>query len=198
MTLEVILPRGRRIDAQAAIRAKLGWITREYEKMAGTRRVLTADQVMFCGSTLRIVFFENTHEELIPYPAAGEVLIRAGDRRQVRELVRRWFLKETSAYVVKKVSELGLLVGVRPSRVDVREIAKWGYCTHSGRLSFSWQLIALPDALREYVVLHELTHLTEFNHSPTFRKKLSAVCPDFRQREKELDRIIPYDRLTLM
>ena len=81
--------------------------------------------------------------------------------------------------------------------MDVREIGKWGYCTREGRLSFSWQLIALPERLREYVVFHELTHLLEFNHSPAFRRKLAKVCPDFRECEKELDLVRPYDRLAL-
>ena len=197
MTLEVVLPRGSKADAQAAIRAKLNWIALEHEKMVGTRRVLDSDQVMFGGSTFKITFAESVQEELVPDLAACEVLIRASDRRRVTELVRRWFLKETSAYVVKKVSELAPLLRVRPSCVDVREIVKWGYCTRSGRLSFSWQLAALPEALREYVIMHELTHLTEFNHSPAFKRKLAAVCPDFRLREKELDRILPYDRTTV-
>ena len=87
-------------------------------------------------------------------------------------------------------------MGVSPSRVDVREIGKWGYCTRGGRLSFSWQLIALPERLREYVVLHELTHLSHFDHSPAFKRKLAAYCPDFRDRERELNLVAPYDRLA--
>ncbi len=58
-------------------------------------------------------------------------------------------------------------------------------------MSFNWQLIALPERLREYVVLHELTHLSEFSHSPAFKRKLATVCPDFRLRERELDKIAP-------
>ncbi|MDG6909827.1 MAG: M48 family metallopeptidase, partial [Nitrososphaerota archaeon] len=57
-------------------------------------------------------------------------------------------------------------------------------------------LIALSERLREYVVLHELTHLLEFDHSARFRSRLARVCPDFRDREKELDLVAPYDRLA--
>jgi len=198
LTLEVVLPRGRKVDVEAAVRERASWIAREYERMAATRQVLRSDEVMFGGSYLRIIHIPDPKEELTPDPGAGVVRVRTSDRRRVRELVRRWFLKETSAYVVRKVSELAPLVGARPSRVDVREINKWGYCTRGGRLSFSWQLAALPDRLREYVVLHELTHLVEFNHSPAFRRKLSSVCRDFRQRESELDSILPYDRMEVM
>jgi predicted metal-dependent hydrolase len=149
---------------------------------------------MFNGAYLRIISTGEPSERLVPDLAKGEVLAPAG-RPRIRELVRRWFLMESSAYVVKKVRELAPAIGVRPSRVDVREIGKWGYCTRGGRLSFSWQLIALPERLREYVVIHELVHLVEFNHSRAFKEKLANFVPDFRKRERELDLIAPYDRL---
>ena len=116
--------------------------------------------------------------------------VRATEASRAKELIRRWFLRETSRYVVNRLSEIS---GHFPKfhGADVREIRQWGYCTRTGRLSFSWQLIALPERLREYVLLHELTHLSAFNHSQEFRRRLEAVCPDHRQREKELDRIAP-------
>lgn len=151
---------------------------------------------MFDGVILEVVYTDDVNDRLVPNIAKMEVAAPTGDRKRLKELVRRWFLKESSRYVVKKVAELAPMLGVHPSRVDVREIGKWGYCTRGGRLSFSWQLIALPERLRGYVVLHELTHLREFNHSPAFRRRLAAICPAFRERERELDLIAPYDKLA--
>jgi len=198
LTLEVVLPRGRRVDPEAAVRENLPWISREYQRVAASRAILQPGGVMYGGSYLRVVHVQSSSDELVPDPEAGEVRVRTSDRARIKELVRRWFLKDTSAYVVRKVSEFAPLVGARPSRVDVREIGKWGYCTRTGRISFSWQLVALPERLREYVVFHELTHLLEFNHSAAFRRRLSAVCPDFRRRERELDQILPYDRMAVV
>jgi hypothetical protein len=197
LTLEVVLPRGRQIDIEKAIRERSTWLRREYRRLSSTKSVLTGDAVMFDGRYLKIGLSEGLEDQLTPEILKGEVVVHTSDTRRIRELVRRWFLKESSAYVVKKVAELAPRVGAKPSRVDVREIGKWGYCTRGGRLSFSWQLIALPEILREYIVLHELTHLLEFNHSPAFKKRLEAVCPDFRRRERELDLVAPYDKLTL-
>ena len=197
MTLEVSVPRGRIVDVEALIRERASWIDREYARATNTKMILGPDRVMFGGHYLRLVHIEDAREELAANFGAGEVVVRTSERLRVRELIRRWFLKETSAYVVRKVREFSHLVGVRPSRVDVREISKWGYCTRSGRLSFSWQLIALPERLREYVIFHELVHLVEFNHSVAFRKRLSSICPDFRTRERELNQIVPYDRMGL-
>lgn len=192
LTLEVVLPRGRPGDASSAISQRRGWILKKYEEMQKNRRILDDSRVMFDGRFLDIVHEDaQGKEEILPDLEGGKVVVRASERSRVRELVRRWFLRETSRYVVRKLSDLAATLPASYRRADVREIKNWGYCTKSGRLSFSWQLIALPERLREYVLLHELTHLEEFNHSPAFKKKLAQLCPDFRQREKELDYISP-------
>ncbi len=195
LTLEVILPRGRVVDVEKTLRDRSVWLQREYEKLSKIRDVLSHDSVMFDGKLLKIIFSQSPGDSLVPDLGKGEVVVHTSERQRFTELVRRWFLKESSAYVVRKVAEMAPKLGVRPSRVDVREIGKWGYCTRSGRLSFSWQLIALPERLREYVVLHELTHLREFDHSSDFKRKLAAFCPDFREREKELNFVTLYNRL---
>lgn len=197
LTLEVVLPRGRPVDVEKVIKGRSSWLQSEYDRLSNTKNVLGDETVMIDGKLLRIVFSEGPGELFIPDLTKGEAMVRSGEKSRLRELVRRWFLRESSAYAVKKVAELAPKLGAKPRRVDVREIGKWGYCTRGGRLSFSWQLIALPERLREYVVLHELTHLLEFNHSPAFKRRLGDVCPDFRDREKELGLVAPYDRLAL-
>jgi predicted metal-dependent hydrolase len=160
--------------------------------MRKSRRILDDERVMFDGRFLEIDYEQAVDkEEILPDLERGMVVVRSSDRSRVKELVRRWFLKETSRYVMKKLSDLAATLPAAYKMADVREIKNWGYCTRSGRLSFSWQLIALPELLREYVILHELTHLEEFNHSPAFKRKLARVCPDYRQRERELDYISP-------
>lgn len=196
LTLEVVLPGSKSVNVEAELREKAEWIRREHERLSKLRRILTEDAVMFNGTLLRVVYSEDPADRLVPDIAKGEVIAHTQDRRRIRELVRRWFLSETSAYVVKKAKELAPAIGVRPRRVDVREIGKWGYCTRDGRISFSWQLIALPPRLQDYVVIHELVHLVEFNHSRAFKAKMAKLCPDFQEREGELDRFVPYDKLA--
>lgn len=197
LTLEVILPRGKKVDVSRVVGERSAWLRREYDRLSRSVNVLEGDQVMFDGKMLTVVFSKSQDDSILPEPSKGRITLFASSSERIRELVRRWFLAESSTYAVKTVAELSPKLGVRATRVDVREIGKWGYCTREGRLSFSWQLAALPERLREYVVLHELTHLVHFDHSRAFKRKLAAVCPDFRAREKELDLIVPFDRLTL-
>jgi predicted metal-dependent hydrolase len=190
--LEIIVPRGRGVNLNEAIQSRRSWIVRHHVESVTSTRVFDGDTVLFDGASLSIVF-EKDHEteELRPEPSLGQVLVRAGDRSRTKELVRRWFLKETSGYAVKRAAELAAQMGLKYNTVDVRQVKSWGYCTKSRRLSFSWQLIALPQRLRDYVILHELTHLIEFNHSSAFDRRLAVMCPDYRQRERELSRIRP-------
>ena len=192
LTLEVVLPRGRSVDVEEEIEEKSEWILEQYDRLSSGERVLADDSVMFDGRRLRLDFQETSGEEgLFPDPAGGRVVVKAAERPRIRELVRRWFLKESSSYVVRTLPVMARMAGVKYHRADVREIRNWGYCTRNGRLSFSWQLIALPERLREYILFHELVHLTEHNHSVAFKRKLGSLLPDFREREKELGRVVP-------
>ena len=192
LTLEVVVPRGRIGDLGAAIREKRDWILHQYEQIQKTKSILDDRRVMFDGRFLEVVFEDAAErEQILPDFDHGTVVARVSEKSRVKELVRRWFLKESSRYVTKKLAELAPVLPPRFKMADVREISNWGYCTRTGRLSFSWQLIALPERLRDYVIFHEIAHLDEFNHSRAFKRRLGQLCPDFRQREKELDYVSP-------
>lgn len=60
---------------------------------------------------------------------------------------------------------------------------RWGSCSRSGRVTLNVELVKLPLSLIDYVIAHELCHLTEFNHGPKFYKLLAHVMPDWKQRE---------------
>jgi predicted metal-dependent hydrolase len=54
---------------------------------------------------------------------------------------------------------------------------RWGSCSPSGRISLNWRLVQMPESVRDYVLLHELTHLLHLNHSKRFWRELERVCP---------------------
>ncbi len=192
MKLEVVVPRGRSVDIPSALRSRTEWILKRYRELRVNTRIFDGRTLMFDGQRLSIVFeMTEEKEELVPDLSGGEVLARTSDRSRILELVRRWFVRETSRYVVRKLAELSANLPTKYSRADVRQMKNWGYCTRDRRLSFSWQLIALPESLREYVVMHELSHLKEFNHSEAFKKQLASMCPDYRSRERALHKVIP-------
>jgi len=190
--LEVVAPNPGTLDAQAVIRERQAWVLKHFDELALSERVLTDGSVMFDGRRLKIIHEKTTGKEALqPNPEKGEVVISTSERPRIKELIRRWFLRESSSYIVRELPILAQKMNVSYRRADVREIKNWGYCTSDGRLSFSSQLIALPERLREYVLCHELAHLAEHNHSRAFKERLLSIFPDYRQREKELNLTIP-------
>ncbi len=63
---------------------------------------------------------------------------------------------------------------------------RWGSCGPNGSLNFSWKLIMAPLNIIDYVVVHELAHINEMNHSVRFWNKVKTIIPDYKQREKWL------------
>lgn len=67
------------------------------------------------------------------------------------------------------------------SRVSIRNQQwRWGSCSRSGHICLNWRLVQMPDAIRDYVMLHELMHLKRMDHSPRFWKLVAAACPDYQ------------------
>jgi predicted metal-dependent hydrolase len=77
-----------------------------------------------------------------------------------------------------RLMELAAQHGHIVAGVTVRDQrSRWGSCSPAGRISLNWRLVQVPPLVRDYVLLHELTHLAVSNHSPKFWKALEAVCP---------------------
>jgi hypothetical protein len=74
-------------------------------------------------------------------------------------------------------------------RISVRnQKSRWGSCSPHGTVSLNWRLIQTPEHVRDYIILHELCHLRELNHSPRFWREVAAVCPNFALAELWLKR----------
>jgi predicted metal-dependent hydrolase len=86
-----------------------------------------------------------------------------------------------------RLRQLAAQHGFEAGRVTIRDQrSRWGSCSPSGDISLNWRLITMPDAVRDYVLLHELAHLREPNHSRRFWRLVSQICPDWRAARQRL------------
>ena len=80
-----------------------------------------------------------------------------------------------------RLLELAARHALTVTRVSVRNQRwRWGSCSRSGHICLNWRLVQMPDAVRDYVMIHELMHLRRMDHSPKFWKLVEAACPTFQ------------------
>ena len=85
------------------------------------------------------------------------------------------------------VAQYAAMVGVSYNRVTVRhQLTRWGSCSRQGNLNFNCLLMCVPSAVRDYVIVHELCHRKELNHSVRFWAEVARVMPDYKQYEQWL------------
>lgn len=90
-------------------------------------------------------------------------------------------------YIPKRVAYFQTMTGGNYTRITIRDQkTRWGSCSSNGTLSFNWRLMLAPPAILDYVVVHELCHLTHMNHSSAFWATVESVYPDYRTARKWL------------
>lgn len=101
------------------------------------------------------------------------------ERRQGIEKARKIF--------PARVKYFAEIMDVTYGRITIREQkTRWGSCSGKGNLNFNWKLVRMPEEILDYVVVHELAHRKEMNHSKAFWEIVESVLPDYRKRRKWL------------
>ena len=118
----------------------------------------------------------------------GDVRVPLPDRggdpaRALAGHLRQTAVDELPARLMELAARLHLTV----RHVTIRDQrTRWGSCSARGRISLNWRLIQMPDPVRDYVLLHELMHLKEANHSRRFWRLVASVCPDYQDSRRWL------------
>jgi predicted metal-dependent hydrolase len=106
---------------------------------------------------------------------------------KLNRVVEWWYRKQAADLVPKKVAELGSRLRISYGRISIKKVkTRWGSCSHQGNLNFNWKLIMIPEPVVDYVIIHELCHRKEMNHSQKFWQLVGQYCPDWRQHRQWL------------
>jgi predicted metal-dependent hydrolase len=98
-----------------------------------------------------------------------------------------WFAKEARADLQERVAFHAVRLGVSPGRLTIRDqTSRWGSCSTTGGLSFSWRLVLAPPPILDYVAAHEVAHLREMNHGPRFWALVRETCPAMDEAKRWL------------
>jgi len=108
----------------------------------------------------------------------------------IKRLGRRDYLKhknEVCELAKAKAAHFGRIYGFKFKRISIKnQKTRWGSCSKKGNLNFNFKLLFLPARLQDYIIVHELCHLRELNHSRNFWRLVAQTFPQWRALKKEL------------
>ena len=104
-----------------------------------------------------------------------------------RNALTQRYIAAAKEYFPKRAAYFHQFTGGTYDRITIRDQkTRWGSCSARGTLSFNWRLMLAPPAILDYVVVHELCHLTHMNHSAAFWQAVESVYPDYRNARRWL------------
>lgn len=111
-------------------------------------------------------------------------------RREITEQERLEGIQKALKIFPERTAFFAGRMGVDYGRITVREQkTRWGSCSQKGNLNFNWKLVLMPQEILDYVVVHELAHRKEMNHSARFWAIVEQVLPDYQNRRNELKKL---------
>lgn len=137
-------------------------------------------------SKKQIESFVLSHDEWIR-SAQKKMAVQKEQKIEVSDIQRQNGIQRACQILPERTAYFAERMGVTYGRITIREQkTRWGSCSSKGNLNFNWKLVLLPEKLLDYVVVHELAHRREMNHSSRFWSVVEQELPDYRERRAKL------------
>ncbi len=108
-------------------------------------------------------------------------------RSFIKDALAVWYTEQAYKCLLKKTKYYSAKLGVYPKTIKVSHYkSRWGSCSITGDISYNWRIISAPHFIINYLVVHELCHLLEMNHSRSFWQNVESLLPDYKKRRKWL------------
>ncbi len=123
--------------------------------------------------------------EVVPDEIKGveldsKFLISKANQKNAEQLFREWYFKQAEEKLIPKVKHFANHLGVHCNKISILDLKfRWGSCTPKDNINFNWRLIKAPVYVIDYIIVHELTHLLESNHTPDFWNIVSVQLPHY-------------------
>lgn len=183
------------------MRQRAPWIVRQqrefelYPPAAPPRQYVNGETHRYLGRQYRLKIIHNqpdfvklTRGWLYVYTA------KIRDRLHIKQLVEAWYLKQAERVfeerLVATLPRFAHLGVARPNLVIKQLEARWGSCTSAGTITLNLRLMQVSKQYIDYVIVHELCHLVEHNHSKQFYLLLDRMMPDWRERRSGLNQAV--------
>nr|WP_278280936.1 SprT family zinc-dependent metalloprotease [Clostridium sp. DSM 8431] len=163
------------------VNKKRVWIESKLEKFKN-RHKLNDDEVMFLGEVYKKVVIEQEFlkREFVCIDK-DRLLINVKNKENELKVLEKFFREQCKTYIKEIVKEYISITGLVPKEIKIKEQkTKWGCCTYDNRIFINWKLIMARKSAIKYVIVHEMCHILEKNHSKNFWNKVNEFFPNYK------------------
>ena len=157
------------------IKAPLKYVNGEKHYLWGREHTL---QLISNHNVKKVLVNENTI--YLPIPKRSTIEKR-------KKILDEFYRQELKRAIPEALDKCSKIVGRTPKSITVRKMKNWGNCKQDGRITLNLNLAKKDKECLEYVMIHELCHLIEFNHGKNFKKLMDKFCPDWKIIKKRLN-----------
>jgi predicted metal-dependent hydrolase len=191
----VVPPNYRSEDLESFVSSKRDWITRtsrHYERLRKRCGGVQSDTIYFLGDKYRFHIVKDRQQSVVVSKEMWVITFHMTDRRKYRHEMRNWYKEQTNKIIAERLPALAGTLKLKYNKVSIKSLrSRWGSCSRNGNLSFSLLLAAAPLQVIDYVIVHELLHLLELDHSPRFWQLVRQVDPECNAHKDWLSSYAP-------
>ena len=186
-TVRVTIPQRGTISAAKDFAARnTGWLEQQFQRLEAQPKTPAGWQI---GTEIHfrgvLVIIEADADGSVRF---GTEQIKVTDTStDLRPAIQKHLRQLAAKELPTRVMELAAGHSIHVSRISVRnQKSRWGSCSRRGTISLNWRLIQAPVFVRDYIILHELAHRRQMNHSDKFWQEVERLCPDYLPAERWL------------
>ena len=183
-------------EVELGLQERGEWVLRKWAELQERQKNIR--QIEWCEGASLDYLGKPIHLHLSPQNGRSELneqgqlllaLPHSAEASQIRDAVQAWLMREAKMLFEQRLNHFAPLMGVQWRRLSLSNAgSRWGSARIDGAIRLNWRLIHLKPEAIDYVVVHELAHLHEMNHSPAFWKVVADILPDHLERRKALQK----------
>lgn len=174
-------------EIEKFIKEKRSWIVEKIsEKERSIREAekafLPGEKFLYLGELYPLEIGDNNHKKNPLKLSFGKFILDKDYIEEAKDLFIQWYKGEAKEKIVGRVNYHSNRLQLFPKGTKITSAKyRWGSCSRDNRLSFSWRIIMAPLSIIDYILIHELVHIKEKNHSKRFWSYLESILPDYRK-----------------
>ncbi len=188
-TLRVTVPRGgSRREAEAFVQQHRDWVEKERRshEVHAPREWRHGSEILMRGAPVRISVSCESDEGVVSI-AYGDRTLRSRTTDDIRDAIEQDLRRLARSELPPRLRELADLHKLQPGEITIRnQRSRWGSCSPDGNIALNFRLLQMPPTICDYVMIHELMHLRQQNHSRRFWRLVAAAYPEYRDAERWL------------